>query len=177
MDGIPRNQYGSKSNAHHHGAAAMASISSGKRKAKAAAANRRGKKPPVKVVYIGNPMRVTTSEAGFRALVQELTGRHAADPYKRSSAAAAIDVIDAAADDSSGGSPLGPQQAGALPSPVSTPSSDAASAAGAAHAASVPAACDEDDEDSFAPQLIDNSYCVFSPPTFLYGGPHGGELL
>lgn len=177
MDGIPsRNQ----SNVHHQAAAAVAaSTSSGKRKAKAAAAahHRGKKKPPVKVVYIGNPMRVTTSEAGFRALVQELTGRHAADPYKRSSAAAAIDVIDAAADDSSGGSPLGPQQAGALPSPVSTPSSDAASAAGAAHAASVPAACDEDDEDSFAPQLIDNSYCVFSPPTFLYGGPHGGELL
>ncbi|KAF8715940.1 hypothetical protein HU200_026905 [Digitaria exilis] len=178
MDGIPRKQLGSENNAHQ-GSAAMASTSSGKRKAKAAAG--RGKKPPVKVVYIGNPMRVTTSEAGFRALVQELTGRHA-DPYKRggggSSSATAIDVD--AADDSSGGSPVGAhlQAAGALmtPSPVSTPSSDAASATGAAaHAASsVPAAYyDDDGGDSFATQLIDNySYCVFSPPTFLYG-PHG----
>ncbi|RLN00732.1 uncharacterized protein C2845_PM06G17830 [Panicum miliaceum] len=169
MDGIPRKQYGYKSNAHQGGAAC--SSSPGKRKGKAAGGGG-GKKPPIKVVYIGNPMRVTTSEAGFRALVQELTGRHA-DPYKYSgSGSAAVD----AADDSSGGSPVGPHQAGALPiSPVSTPSSDAASAAGAAHA-SVPAAYDDDDEDSFAPQLIDNSYSVFSPPTFLYG-PHGdGEL-
>ena len=169
MDGIPRKRYGSKGNAHQ--GAAASSSSPGKRKGKAAAGGGGGKKkPPIKVVYIGNPMRVTTSEAGFRALVQELTGRHA-DPYKSSGSgsAAAVD-----ADDSCGGSPVGPQ-AGALPSPVSTPSLDAASAAGAAHA-SVPAAYDDDDEDSFAPQLIDNSYSVFSPPTFLYG-PHGdGEL-
>ena len=68
---------------------------------------------------------------------------------------------------SSGGSPVEPHhQAGAmlLPSPVSTPSSDSASAAAAAQV-SVPAY----DDDSFAPQLIDNSYSVFSPPTFLYG--------
>ncbi|KAG0447146.1 hypothetical protein HPP92_028457 [Vanilla planifolia] len=31
---------------------------------------------PLKVVYISNPMRVTTSPSGFRAIVQELTGRH-----------------------------------------------------------------------------------------------------
>ncbi|RLN30965.1 uncharacterized protein C2845_PM05G33720 [Panicum miliaceum] len=165
MDGIPRKRYGSKSNAHQGGAAS--SSSPGKCKGKAACGGG-GKKPPIKVVYIGNPMRVTTSEAGFRAVVQELTGRHA-DPYKYGGGGGA--AVDA--DDSSGGSPVGPQ-AGALPiSPVSTPSSDAASAAGAAHA-SVPAAYDED---SFAPQLIDNSYSVFSPPTFLYG-PHGdGELM
>ncbi|OEL21005.1 hypothetical protein BAE44_0017976 [Dichanthelium oligosanthes] len=163
MDGIPRRQYGSNSNAHH---GAAASTSSGKQKGKGAEGGGE-KKPPIKVVYIGNPMRVTTSEAGFRALVQELTGRHA-DPYKYSGSgsSAAIDVD--AADDSSRGSPEEPQ-AGALPSPVSTPSSDAASADGVAHA-SLPAY--DDDEDSFAPQLIDNSYCVFSPPTFLYG-PHG----
>ncbi|TKW26590.1 hypothetical protein SEVIR_3G200000v4 [Setaria viridis] len=171
MDGVPRKQYGSRSNARQ---GASASTSSGKRKGKAAAGGAGGKKPPIKVVYIGNPMRVTTSAAGFRALVQELTGRHA-DPYKYSGGSGSAAIIDVdGADDSSGGSPVGPQS-GALPSPVSTPSSDAASAAGAAHA-SVPAAYYDDDEDSFAPQLIDNSYSVFSPPTFLYG-PHGdGEL-
>ncbi|KAG6524734.1 hypothetical protein ZIOFF_014672 [Zingiber officinale] len=42
---------------------------SGEAKKKAAAA-------PVKVVHIANPMRVTTSAAKFRALVQRLTGRH-----------------------------------------------------------------------------------------------------
>ncbi|CAL9196206.1 unnamed protein product [Musa hybrid cultivar] len=35
----------------------------------------RKKKKPIKVVYISNPMRVTTSAATFRALVQKLTGR------------------------------------------------------------------------------------------------------
>jgi hypothetical protein len=166
MDGIPMKQYGcSRSNARH---GASASTRSGKRKGKAAAAGGGGKKPPIKVVYIGNPMRVTTSASGFRALVQELTGRHA-DPYKYSGGAA-VDVDGA--DDSSGGSLVG-LQSGALASPVSTPSSDAASAAGAAHASVPPAAYNyDDDEDSFAPQLIDNSYSVFSPPTFLYG-PHG----
>ncbi|KAG2618446.1 uncharacterized protein LOC120665085 [Panicum virgatum] len=176
MDGIPRKRYGSKGNAHQ--GAAASSSSPGKRKGKAAAGGGGGKKkPPIKVVYIGNPMRVTTSEAGFRALVQELTGRHA-DPYKYSgsgsgSGSAAVDAPTTAA-----GAARWGRKAGALPiSPVSTPSSDAASAAGAAHASSsVPAAYD-DDEDSFAAQLIDNSYSVFSPPTFLYG-PHGdGELM
>ncbi|XP_074585557.1 LOW QUALITY PROTEIN: sigma factor binding protein 2, chloroplastic-like [Curcuma longa] len=33
------------------------------------------KKKPVKVVYISNPMRFTTSAAAFRGLVQKLTGR------------------------------------------------------------------------------------------------------
>ncbi|WOL03179.1 hypothetical protein Cni_G11899 [Canna indica] len=35
----------------------------------------KAKKKPVKVVYISNPMRVTTSAAKFRGLVQKLTGR------------------------------------------------------------------------------------------------------
>ncbi|XP_020594690.1 uncharacterized protein LOC110034789 [Phalaenopsis equestris] len=30
---------------------------------------------PLKVVYFSNPIRVTTSAAGFRGVVQELTGR------------------------------------------------------------------------------------------------------
>ncbi|KAF8395708.1 hypothetical protein HHK36_019658 [Tetracentron sinense] len=33
------------------------------------------KKKPFKVVYISNPMKVTTSASKFRALVQELTGK------------------------------------------------------------------------------------------------------
>ncbi|EPS59524.1 sigma factor binding protein 1 [Genlisea aurea] len=35
---------------------------------------RRSKEAPVKVVYIGNPMRYKTSISEFKALVQELTG-------------------------------------------------------------------------------------------------------
>ncbi|KAL6619016.1 hypothetical protein ACP70R_034155 [Stipagrostis hirtigluma subsp. patula] len=160
---MDRRQHASKSNAHR-GAAATAGTSSAKqRKGKGGAG---GGKKPIKVVYIGNPMRVTTSAAGFRALVQELTGRDA-DPSKYSGGGGAIDVIDA--DDSSGGSgsslPAEPQP-GALPSPGSTVESSDAAAAGVGN---VPQAdCWYDDgEDSFAPQLIDNRYCVFSPPTFL----------
>ncbi|WVZ99044.1 hypothetical protein U9M48_044399 [Paspalum notatum var. saurae] len=169
---MQRKQCGSSSKTNAHQLGAAASTSSRRNKGKGAAG---GKKPPIKVVYIGNPMRVTTSEAGFRALVQELTGRHA-DPYKYSAGGGGA-TIDADADASSGGSPVEPHQAGALPSPISsTPSSDAASAAGAGQQVSVPACCyDDDDGDCFAPQLIDNSYSVFSPPTFLYG-PHG-ELM
>ncbi|KAM6548035.1 hypothetical protein CsatB_019711 [Cannabis sativa] len=37
-------------------------------------------KPPVKVVYISNPMKVKTSASEFRALVQELTGQDAEFP-------------------------------------------------------------------------------------------------
>ncbi|PKU76387.1 sigma factor binding protein 1, chloroplastic-like [Dendrobium catenatum] len=33
------------------------------------------KQKPLKVVYISNPIRVTTSADGFRGVVQELTGR------------------------------------------------------------------------------------------------------
>lgn len=154
---------GSKSNAHQQGAAATRTTSSaGKRKGKAASSCGGGKKPPIKVVFIGNPVRVKTSVAGFRALVQELTGRHA-DPYKYS-----VGDADDADDSSSGGSgsPVELQVGGAL-------SSDSASAAGVAQVISVPAY--DDDDGGFEPQLIDNSYSVFSPPTFLYG-PHGGEL-
>lgn len=37
---------------------------------------------PIKVVYISNPMRVTTSPSQFRALVQELTGQDADPPLE-----------------------------------------------------------------------------------------------
>lgn len=40
----------------------------------------KSKKNPVKVVYISNPMKVKTSAAEFRALVQELTGQDADMP-------------------------------------------------------------------------------------------------
>ncbi|GMH20199.1 hypothetical protein Nepgr_022040 [Nepenthes gracilis] len=43
-------------------------------------------KKPLKVVYFSNPVRITTTAAEFRALVQELTGRDAEspDPHKLS---------------------------------------------------------------------------------------------
>lgn len=37
---------------------------------------------PIKVVYISNPMRVTTCPSQFRALVQELTGQDADPPLE-----------------------------------------------------------------------------------------------
>lgn len=37
------------------------------------------KKEPIKVVYISNPIKFTTSASKFRALVQQLTGQDAAD--------------------------------------------------------------------------------------------------
>ncbi|XP_016471588.1 uncharacterized protein LOC107793698 [Nicotiana tabacum] len=46
--------------------------------------NKQSKKP-VKVVYIANPMKVNTSAAEFRALVQELTGQDAKYPMIESS--------------------------------------------------------------------------------------------
>ncbi|XP_050383331.1 sigma factor binding protein 2, chloroplastic-like [Argentina anserina] len=39
----------------------------------------KSKKKPIKVVYISNPMKVTTSASEFRALVQQLTGQDADD--------------------------------------------------------------------------------------------------
>lgn len=45
-----------------------------------AAKQKNSKRNPIKVVYISNPMKVKTSVSGFRALVQELTGRDAALP-------------------------------------------------------------------------------------------------
>lgn len=52
------------------------------------------KQQPVKVVYISNPMKVKTSAAKFRALVQELTGQDAEfpDPTKFHAAAIEVDV-------------------------------------------------------------------------------------
>lgn len=56
------------------------------------------KKAPVKVVYISNPMKVKTSAAEFRALVQELTGQYAEFPDPSKFPAAAVDDSDVDAD-------------------------------------------------------------------------------
>ncbi|GJN14789.1 hypothetical protein PR202_gb01649 [Eleusine coracana subsp. coracana] len=155
-----------------HGGAAAAT--GNKRKGKSGGGGG-GNKKPIKVVYIDNPMRVTTSAEGFRALVQELTGRHA-DPSKYSGGA--IDVDD---NDSSGGSLQADPQPGALlpisPGGSTEGSSDASAAAAAAGQVPAQAPGFEDDEESFMPQLIDNSYSVFSPPTFLYYGHNDNELM
>ncbi|KAK3138411.1 hypothetical protein QOZ80_5AG0368650 [Eleusine coracana subsp. coracana] len=164
MDG---RRYAPKDNAHG-GAAATGN----KRKGKSGGGGG-GNKKPIKVVYIDNPMRVTTSAEGFRALVQELTGRHA-DPSKYGGA---IDVDD---NDSSGGSLQAEPQPGAMlpisPAGSTEGSSDAAAAAASGQVLAQAPSFD-DDEESFMPQLIDNSYSVFSPPTFLYYGHHDNELM
>ncbi|KAM0847543.1 hypothetical protein ACQ4PT_054957 [Festuca glaucescens] len=116
-----------------------------------------GGKKPIKVVYISNPMRVKTNAAGFRALVQELTGRHA-DPSKYSA-----DDEYAAAQAQQQLSPEG--SAAAL-----TPDAVAPGPAAAPEFAAV-AYGDGEEEDIF--RLLDNDYSIFSPPTLLYDYPHG----
>ena len=155
---MEKTQCGSKGIAHR----ASAASGSGKHKRKGGGGGGAGK--PIKVVYISNPVRVSTSAAGFRALVQELTGRNA-DPSKYTGSGAA-DVGE-----SSAGSPAGPQM-GPAPSPGSTAESSEGAAACSHNvpATTAPAGYGyEEEEDSFPPQLIDNRYSVFSPPTFLYG--------
>jgi hypothetical protein len=152
----------------HRGAPAGTSSGS-KRKGKGCGGA--GGKKQIKVVYIGNPVRVTTSAEGFRALVQELTGRHA-DPSKYTGAGCPVtDVVD---DYSNGPSLQAEPQPGALPSPGGSGTTEEASAAAAQVPPQAPGF--DDDEESFMPQLIDNSYCVFSPPTFLYDH-YNNELM
>ncbi|KAE8664097.1 Sigma factor binding protein 2 [Hibiscus syriacus] len=53
-------------------------------------------KKPIKVVYISNPMKVTTSASEFMALVQKLTGQDAElpeDPTKFTDAEEAVDDV------------------------------------------------------------------------------------
>ncbi|XP_052155162.1 uncharacterized protein LOC127773172 [Oryza glaberrima] len=130
---------------------------------KAAAA---GKKP-IKVVYISNPMRVRTSAAGFRALVQELTGRNA-DPSKYSPRASAGDDGGGATalPDTGAASDADALEAGAAPGrhPAETATFDEGGGGGGGG---------YDDDDVFRSQLLDTSYSVFSPPTLLYDDhPH-----
>uniref|UniRef100_A0A0E0PM12 VQ domain-containing protein n=1 Tax=Oryza rufipogon TaxID=4529 RepID=A0A0E0PM12_ORYRU len=150
---------------------------------KAAAA---GKKP-IKVVYISNPMRVRTSAAGFRALVQELTGRNA-DPSNAAGFRALVQELTGRNADPSKYSPrasAGDDGGGATALPDTGAASDAdaleAGAAPGRHPAET-ATFDEggggggggyDDDDVFRSQLLDTSYSVFSPPTLLYDDhPH-----
>ncbi|XP_040380521.1 alanine and glycine-rich protein-like [Oryza brachyantha] len=186
---MDKKQYGSKGGGGNARRSATAGVS-GKLRHKGklqgggggGGSNNRRTRREIKVVYISNPMRVTTSEEGFRALVQELTGRHAADPSKyRGGGGGGASGADAGAASGSGGGGGSPcaemllQDAAAMaPSPgastvessTSTDHGDASAAGGQAQAA----AWGEDDENSFAPELIDNRYSVcFSPPTFLYG--------
>ncbi|OEL35691.1 hypothetical protein BAE44_0003290 [Dichanthelium oligosanthes] len=138
-----------------------------------------GGKKPIKVVYISNPMRVKTSAAGFRALVQELTGRDA-DPSKYSPdelggvAGAGAEEATAAADlDCGAAHGLSPGGAAAsCDTVVASPSHAAADGHPDAAAMAAPYGGDydddEEDEDGFRSQLLENNYAVFSPPTLLY---------
>lgn len=133
-----------------------------------------GAKKPIKVVYISNPMRVKTSAAGFRALVQELTGRDA-DPSKFSpedfagaGAAAAADDLGCAAVPE-----LSPRGAAAssetvVASPAAADHLPDAAAAVPLHGGDYYYDEEEEDGDGFSSQLLENSYTVFSPPTLLY---------
>ncbi|KAL6853530.1 hypothetical protein ACP4OV_019559 [Aristida adscensionis] len=136
-----------------------------------------GGKKPIKVVYISNPMRVKTSAAGFRALVQELTGRHA-DPSKYSPEdLAGADDDAAAAADLGAGAAQGLSPGGAAASSDTVVTSPAAADGhqpdldGAFAAAPHGVGYDEDedeDNDGFDSQLLETNYSVFSPPTLLY---------
>jgi hypothetical protein len=140
-----------------------------------------GGKKPIKVVYISNPMRIKTSAARFRSLVQELTGRHA-DPSKYSpddldavggvgadDAAAAVADIDGAAQ------ALSPRDAVASSETVvASPSALADHQPDASGAALHGGYYDEDDEDDdgFRWQLLENNYTDSPPPTLLYDYDH-----
>ena len=132
-----------------------------------------GGKKPIKVVYISNPMRVKTSAAGFRALVQELTGRDA-DPSKYSpeDLAGASDATVAAHDlDCAGAQGLSPGGAASSETIVAIPSPAAADHLPDAAAKAAPHGGDyyeeDEDEDGFGSQLLESNYTVFSPPTLL----------
>ncbi|CAD6209746.1 unnamed protein product [Miscanthus lutarioriparius] len=116
-----------------------------------------GGKKPIKVLYIDNPMRVKTSAAGFRALVQELTGRHA-DPSKYSP-----NDLD------SGGVAQGLSPRGADSSSETIVASPRPGNKAAPHGGDCGYDGEDDDEDGFRSQLLlENNYTVFSPPTLLY---------
>ncbi|XP_025814730.1 transcription factor SOX-4-like isoform X2 [Panicum hallii] len=149
-----------------------------------------GGKKQIKVVYISNPMRVKTSAAGFRALVQELTGRDA-DPSKYSPdelggvGGAGAEDATAAADLDCGaahGLMLSPTGAAAsCDTVVASPSPAAADHHPDAAAVAAPYGGDYDDEEEdeggFGSQLLENTYAVLSPPTLLYDHhPHSKVL-
>jgi hypothetical protein len=130
-----------------------------------------GGKKPIKVVYISNPMRVKTSAARFRALVQELTGRHA-DPSKYSPEDLAdgggAANIDGAAQ---GLSPGDADVASSDTAVVACPSAAADHQPDATGAAPHGGYCDEYDDDDdygFRSRLLENNYAFFSPPMLLH---------
>jgi hypothetical protein len=124
-----------------------------------------GGKKPIKVVYISNPMRVKTNAAGFRALVQQLTGRHA-DPSKYSA-----DDEYAAAQPQQELSPEGSAAASTLDAVAPGPAAPPEFAAGAYGDGDG----DEEgeDDDIFGSQLLDTDYAILSPPPLLFDYPHG----
>ncbi|CAO2197221.1 unnamed protein product [Urochloa humidicola] len=124
-------------------------------------------------------MRVRTSAAGFRALVQELTGRDA-DPSKYSpddldgagaSAAAAADLDCGAAHGlSPGGAAASCDTVVASHSPAAADHHpDDASAVAAPYGGDYD---EEEDEDGFKSQLLENNYAVFSPTLLYDQHPH-----
>jgi hypothetical protein len=165
-----------RGNAPRSGSGSGGGLSSGRHKG--GGGGKGGGKKPIKVVYISNPMCVKTSAARFRALVQELTGRHA-DPSKYSpddldavagvgadDAAAAVAVIDGAAQGLSPGDAVASSD-----TVVASPSAAADHQPDASGAAPHGGYYDEDD-DGFRSQLLENNYTVFSPPTLLYDYEH-----
>ncbi|KAJ1286973.1 hypothetical protein BS78_03G393800 [Paspalum vaginatum] len=148
-----------------------ASASSGK--------HRGGGKKPIKVVYISNPMRVKTSAAGFRALVQELTGRHA-DPSNSKygqedpgAGAAAASLVDCGAAQG-----LRPPGAAASSETIVVASLSPSSADHLRHDAGTQQGgdyCYDDKEDAgFGSQLLEleNNYAAFSPTLLYDHHPH-----
>lgn len=148
-------QSGSKSNAQ------PPSGRSGKHKRKSGGGGK-----PIKVVYISNPMRVKTSAADFRSLVQELTGRHA-DPSKYS---ADDDAARAQQELSPEGSAAASTPDAVALGPIAAP--ELATAAFGDRDAD---GDEEEVDEIFRSQLLDSDYSVFSPPTFLYDYQHGSS--
>ncbi|XP_020235985.1 sigma factor binding protein 2, chloroplastic isoform X1 [Cajanus cajan] len=113
------------------------------------------KKPhPVKVVYISNPMKINTSAAEFRALVQELTGQDAESPPDPARFHAAGELHR---------SSPGPHDSCVLPPPP-----DPTDFQGQP----LPSSIDPfDDDDVFTPQMIDNISALL-PATLFYESPH-----
>lgn len=166
-----RKQNSSKGNAPSPRSGAAAS---GKHSKGGKAGGGAGGKKPIKVVYISNPMRVKTSAAGFRALVQELTGRHA-DPSKYSP-----DDFDDDRDGADATQGLSPE-GGAAASPDTGAGPAAAAgqpdvAAAAAFGEGEEGGDGDEEDDIFRSQLLDNNYSVFSPPTLLYDHPDSNKF-
>ncbi|KAL2320661.1 hypothetical protein Fmac_029630 [Flemingia macrophylla] len=120
-----------------------------KRITKAKKKNNSGASQPVKVVYISNPMKINTSAAEFRALVQELTGQDAESPpdptrFQPHLLPPAPDPI--------------PHQHQHQHQPPQQP----------------PSSCIdpfEDDDDVFTPQMFDNISSLL-PTSLFYESPH-----